>query len=87
MNKAQNYSVRYVDKFLPSSKDIGGDISLAPSDLTDPAKLAKAMRKGGALGAGGRVRQFRVEAGGRVVAFPTMPGMTTYWHSIILTPK
>lgn len=35
--------------------------------------------------AGARIRHFRVE-GEKVVVFPSVPEMTTYWHAIILEP-
>lgn len=81
------YVVRYVHKISPSEKDRGPDVALIGPDLVSPTKLAAALRRQGALGAGGRVRDFRVETGGRIVAFPSMPGMSTYWHSIVMEPK
>lgn len=84
---ATTYKTKYTHKFRPSDRDVGPDIKLGAEDLTSPAKLAAALRKGHVLGTGGRIRQFRTEAGGKIVAFPSMPGMTTYWHAITLEPK
>ena len=81
-----SYMVRYVHKIRPSDKDVMGPIHIEASELRDRKRLGAALRREKALMSGGSVQSFRVEADGRVVAFPSMPGMTTYWHSIILTP-
>jgi hypothetical protein len=35
---------------------------------------------------GGNVREFRREAD-KIVVFPRVPGMSTYWHAIVLEPR
>jgi hypothetical protein len=82
----REYSVRYVHKIAPRDTDVGPAVRLGPAQLADPTKLAATLRKSRILFAGGRIRDFRVEPSGRVIVFPSVPGMTTYWHSIILTP-
>lgn len=83
----RSYSVRYVHKVSSRSTDTGPDVVLGPSDLVDKNALGAALRRQGALISGGRVREFRVEGNGRVVAFPIVPHLTTYWHSIIMEPR
>jgi hypothetical protein len=78
------WMVRYVHKISPSPKDVAGPVIIPDSAFADSKKLGAALRKAGVLAAGARVRHFRTE-GDKVVVFPTMPGSTTYWHSIILT--
>lgn len=63
--------------------------------------LGQKLRVAGVLAAGCRVREYRFTRDLRVrdelaqpddarkehlVVFPTLPGCTTYWHSVILTP-
>lgn len=79
-------SVRYVHKISPSAKDVHPDVEINADAFSNSKTLAKALRKAGVLGTGARIRNFRVE-GDKVVVFPTMPGLTTYWHSVILTCK
>ena len=80
------YSIRYVHKISPRDTDVGPTVRISSADLASKSGLARTLREQKAIGAGARVRDFRVEDGGaRIVVFPTMPGMTTYWHSIILT--
>lgn len=76
--------VRYVHKISPSAKDVGPDVRISPNAWSNKNTLAKELRKKGVLDSGARIRTFRVE-GDKVVVFPTMPGSTTYWHSVILT--
>ena len=80
------YMVRYVHKISPSDKDVAGPIHLGAGDLKDKKALGVALRKAHILMQGGSVRSFRIEGGGKVVAFPSVPGLTTYWHAIVLTP-
>jgi len=80
------YTTRYVHKVATSSKDVGDNVSLDTRDLADRKTLGAALRKARILIKGGTVREYRAERDGRIVAFPTCPGLTTYWHSIILTP-
>ena len=81
------YTTRFVHKISPSPNDFGKDVELSESDLASKKTLGVALRKAGILMSGGQVREQRVEHSGRVVAFPSVPGLSTYWHSIILTPK
>lgn len=46
--------------------------------------VARLLRDSGVLGSGARVREMRVE-GDRLLVFPTMPGLTTYHHCVIIT--
>lgn len=80
-----SYMVRYVHKISPSAKDVAGPIELSASAFANKKALGAALRKAGVLLSGGTVRDFRTE-GLKIVVFPSVPGMTTYWHSIILTP-
>lgn len=81
------YAVRYVHKIKPLDTDVGPDMTLTGSDASDSKTLGAALRKAGVLISGGRVRSFRVEPDSKIVVFPSCPGLTTYWHAIILTPK
>lgn len=76
-------SVRYVHKIAPSDKDVGPDVEIPDGAFAGPKELGKALRDAGVLLAGARIVSFKVE-GNRVTAFPIAPGLTTYWHSIIL---
>ena len=79
------YTVRYVHKISPRPSDVGKNVFLTPADLASKNALAAALRKEGVLLPGARVREYRVEGGGAcIVAFPVLPGLTTYWHSLIL---
>ena len=78
------YSVRYVDKVSSSEKDVGKDVELSEGAFADRKTLGRALRDSGVLLPGARVDMFRVE-GGKVVVFPCLPGLSTYWHSVILT--
>ena len=80
------YATRFVHKIAPSDKDTGPRVELDAQALTDRKTLGAALRKAKVLIKGGVVQQWRIEQGGRIVAFPSAPGMTTYWHSIILSP-
>jgi hypothetical protein len=73
-----------VHKISPSAKDTGPDVEISDNAWSNRNTLAKALRKARVLDPGARVRSFRVE-GDKVVVFPSIPGMTTYWHSVILT--
>lgn len=78
------YRVRYVHKIAPSPGD-HAEAELDPNALHGKLSAGKALRDAGVLLRGARVRQIRVE-NGSIVVFPSMPGLSTYWHSIILTP-
>lgn len=78
------FNARYIHKIAPSDKDVGGPFEIPDGAFADTKALGKALRKIGVLTPGARVRNFRVEAD-RVVIFPTVPGMTTYWHAVVLT--
>lgn len=79
----QRFSVRYVHKVAPRPGDQHPDIYLAGGCFSDSKTLGKALRNSGVLMVGARVMSFRVE-GSKVVVFPKVPGLTTYWHSVIL---
>jgi hypothetical protein len=76
------YTVQYVHK-------VGGlqngthNVEYLNQDLTDRVKdgdrtgLAALLRSLEVLAQGARVREMRVETDGRIVVFPTLPGMTT----------
>lgn len=81
----KRYSVRYVHAISPSDRDVGPEVRLTDADAVDRKSLAAALRARGTMLPGARIRSYRVEDG-KVVVFPSMPGMTTYWHSIVLTP-
>jgi hypothetical protein len=81
---SQAYMVGYIHKVSPSPQDVWGPVCLNDNAFSDSKTLGAALRKAHVLIPGGQVRQFRVE-GDKVVVFPSAPGMTTYWHSIILT--
>lgn len=78
------YSVRYVHKVAPSDKDTGPDAFIPDNAMADRKTLGKALRAAGVMLAGASVVTFRVE-GDRVLVFPRCPGLTTYWHCIVLT--
>jgi hypothetical protein len=82
----ETFSVRYVHKISPSEKDVGPAVSLSPGAFSNSKTLGKALREAGVLLPGGRVRNFQVE-GDKVVVFPVVPRLTTYWHSIVLTSE
>jgi len=79
------YMVRYVHKISPSDKDVMGPVTIRDGAFSNRKTLGAALRGAGVLMAGASVRNFRVE-GEKVVIFPSAPGLTTYWHAIILTP-
>lgn len=84
---AKSWRVRYVHKVSPRETDVlPHALPLPESAFADSKALGKALRGAKILMPGARVRSFRVK-GDRVVVFPTMPGMTTYWHAIILTSE
>jgi len=86
---SQVYTSEFVHKVSnPGGKyDKGNSVALGYDELHDKSKLNKALLLARIQNEGARIRDFRIEANGRVVIFPTMPGMTTYHHAIILTPK
>jgi hypothetical protein len=77
------YSVRYVHKISPRATDTGKDVTLPGSVFSDRKKLNRALLDEGVLQKGARIRSYRVE-GDEVIVFPMMPGMTTYWHAVVL---
>ncbi len=82
------YSVRYVHKVAPRSRGIGPDVTLSSVDLASRQSLGAALRKQRVLMRGARVVEFRAdETSGCIVAFPSVPGLTSYWHAVILEPK
>ena len=78
------WMVRYVHKISPSDRDTMGPVTIPNNAFSDSKTLGTALRRAKVLGSGAKVRSFRTE-GDKVVVFPSMPGLTTYWHSIILT--
>jgi hypothetical protein len=78
------YNVRYVHKVAPKDTDTGPSVLLSGNVFADRKTLAKALRQTGVIASEARIREYRVE-GNKVVIFPTVPGMTTYWHSVIMT--
>lgn len=82
--EGDQWMVRYVHKISPRDSDVKGPVTIPAGAFADRKKLGAALRKAGVLDPGAQVRNFRTE-GDKVVVFPSMPGMTTYWHSIILT--
>lgn len=78
------WSVSFIHKVSPRDSDRMAPVRIHDNAWSDSRKLGAALREVGVLDKGARVRTFRVE-GDSVVAFPTMPGLTTYWHAIILT--
>ncbi len=77
------YSVRYIHKIAPRATDVGPDVEINNNAFSNRNALGKALRTVGVMTSGGRVTSFRVE-GPKVVIFPSMPGLTTYWHAIVL---
>jgi len=78
------WMVRYIHKISPSDKDVMGPVHIPGGAFSDRKKLGAALRKVKVMMTGASIRSFRTE-GNRVVVFPIAPGLTTYWHSIILT--
>jgi len=84
------YHVRYVHKVSPRDTDVD-TVSLPDEAFRTPETLAKALRSAGKLAKGARIGTVRLEPGatagepGRTVLFPVCPGLSTYWHAIILT--
>lgn len=77
-------SVNYTHQVKPSASDVGPDVNLPGGCWSDRNTLGKALRQAGVLAAGARLTSFRTE-GDKVHCFPSMPGLTTYWHCITLT--
>jgi hypothetical protein len=77
------YRTRYVHKISPSEKDVGPDVELDAEDLATRTTLAAALRRAGVMASGERLRDFRVESGGKIVAFPSK----SIWHAIVLMPR
>lgn len=78
------YTVRFVHKISNAGGYTpGDDVELEGGVFSDSKKLAKALRDKRVLLSGARVRNFQVE-GSKVVVFPTLPGITTYWHAVVL---
>ena len=74
-----NFTVRYVHRIAPKASDVGSDIDIQDSALSDSRSLAGALRKAGVLEGGARLRSFRVE-GDKVLCFPDRG----IWHCIAL---
>jgi len=80
------YMIRYVHKISPRPTDTMGPVEIPDNAFSNRNTLGAALRKAGVLMRGASIRSFRVE-GIKIVAFPSAPGLTTYWHSIIITPE
>jgi hypothetical protein len=80
----RSYSVSFVHKIASLPTDVGPDVSLPPLPLENKRELGRILRDAGVLAPGARVQDVRSD-GDRVMIFPTLPGVTTYWHSVILT--
>lgn len=78
------WSVKYTHKISPSPKDVGPDVRISDNAFSNDRTLAKALREAGVLERGASIRSSRSE-GDKVIIFPSLPGSTTYWHSITLT--
>jgi hypothetical protein len=78
------YSVRYVHKISPRDTDVGPNIQLPDGCFSDRKLLGKSLRDRKIMMCCASVRTFRVE-GDKVIVFPQCPGLTTYWHSIVLS--
>lgn len=85
LSGSQPFMARYVHKVSPSDKDVRGPFCINDNAFSNRNTLGAALRKAGVIHSGARVTTFRVE-GEKVIVFPIMPGQTTYWHSIVLTP-
>lgn len=88
------YAIRFVHKVSSSPNDSASDpIELPEGATEDRRTLGAALRGSGAsqkvypgqtrvLMKGESVRDYRIDAHGRIIVFPT----ASVWHSIILTP-
>ncbi|KKL10220.1 hypothetical protein LCGC14_2558000 [marine sediment metagenome] len=83
---SRSYMARYVHQISPRDTDVGGPFCIPDGAWSDRKTLGAALRKAGVLDIGARVRNFQTKDED-VTVFPSMPGMTTYWHSVILTPN
>lgn len=82
--RTSRWDVQFIHKIHSRPEDRRLGVAIRDNAFADSKTLGKALRDAGVLDPGARVRTFRVE-GDKVVVFPTMPGLTTYWHSVILT--
>jgi hypothetical protein len=87
----QQWSVRFTHQIAPRDTDTAPDVSLPLRAFDNNRTLAAALRDVGILPAGGSVREYRYEGTGEgretctYLVFPHVPGMTTFWHCIVLT--
>lgn len=79
------FSVHYVHPISPRLSDVGPDVDIPDNAFSNRKTLAAALRLQGALCPGARVTSFCV-VGPNVVVFPSVPGLTSYWHSVTLAP-
>lgn len=77
------FAVRYVHKVAPRCTDTGPEVCIPANAFSNARTLAAALRSRGVLADNARIREWRVE-GDKVVVFPTLPGLTTYWHAVVL---
>ena len=85
-DETHSYQVQYVHKIAPRDSDRGPIVRLSKKQLASRPLLARALREQRALYSEGRIRSYHVESNGQIVVFPYVPGMTTYWHAILLWP-
>jgi hypothetical protein len=80
------YQTKYIHKIAPKDSDRGPFIRLSSKQIASKTKLAAALRLGRVLDSGARIRSYRVELDGKIIVFLTLPGQSTYWHSVVLLP-
>lgn len=87
MNTQRKYTVEYIHPHAGTIKAPFGPTvcEIADGAFSDRNALAAALRAAGVLCKGARLTGFRAE-GNRTIAFPRVPGLTTYWHSVTITP-
>lgn len=86
------YTTRYVHCISPKGTDTGPDAEIPDGFVFEPGRsalrqIAALLRGAKVLMKGSLVREFRREASGRIVVFPSNHTMDRIWHSVILTPK
>ena len=77
---SKRYTITYVHMISTSPMDVGTCL-INDNAFSDRVALAKALRDGGALPAGTRLREMRGE-GDRCVVFPDRG----IWHSLCIHP-
>lgn len=78
------YKIQYIHKIAPKpGVDNVPDVEIRDGAFSDKKILGKELRKLGILCKNARINYFRVDEN-KVAIFPSVPGLTTYWHAIIL---